>query len=210
MREIKEIINELNQVGTMWREFITSVEDLDDIYNNSNGELLGELLEAIRECVKKKDEHRLKEVKNLVANEKAWDSIFKCVDRMLMHYNSLEVLRETEKVNNVLVGDFLKDAIENYVVRVDYGFIEHYGEYKINSNDEMRKILNSVDCLTEFYVRRLFTKRAIVEDFANETGLSEGNCIRYAECVEKYMNEMKMNILMQDTEYIRQRMMIKD
>ncbi|MBR5565686.1 MAG: hypothetical protein IKW08_05905 [Roseburia sp.] len=210
MKEIQEIISKFNEESPNWKEWIATVEELDEVYNSRDSELFSELFASIREYVKKDDKKKLEEIGKLIANEKAMDVILKCVNKMLMHYNNLSLLREIEKENKEFVGDFLEDIIENFIVRVDYQFVDEYERYKINSHDEMKTILRTIDCLTEYYVRRIFTKRAIVEDFYDETGLAKENCIRYAEIVNKYFNEMKMNILMQDTEYIRQSMVTKD
>lgn len=204
MREIKAIIDELNSIDSKWGKVIIDAKELDDIYNGVNGDLLGELIELIREYVKINDSKYMETVSELIADSKVLESVLQYVDKTLIHYNNMSCLREIEKKDKEIVGVFLGDIIENFIVRVDYNFPNEYEQYKIENIETMKKILKSIDCLTEFYVRRFFSKKAIEEDFLEETGLDVDNCKKYAEFVDIYFDKMKINILMQDTEYIKQ------
>ena len=124
MKEIQEIISKFNEESPNWKEWIATVEELDEVYNSRDSELFSELFASIREYVKKDDKKKLEEIGKLIANEKAMDVILKCVNKMLMHYNNLSLLREIEKENKEFVGDFLEDIIENFIVRVDYQFVD--------------------------------------------------------------------------------------
>lgn len=203
MREITKIIEELNEIQPKWEKQIIDIEELEDIYNSDLAEIFGDLIGILRGYVKEDDESKIEYVRQLLKNKKTMDVLLQCVDKTMMHYKNFAILRGIEKRDIQIVKQFIKDSIENYVVRVDYQFCMTCDRYMIEQVEEMKAILGSMDCLTEYYVRRLFVKSAISMDFKEETGLSEEVCQLYAEMIDKYFQDIKMNIILQDTEYIR-------
>lgn len=206
-KAIKNIIEELNKIDNKWQKKVVEVNDLEQLYKSEHGDELGQLIDLIRQFIKSDREEEIKDILSVVDNKKAVDILINYAYDTMVHYNNMFILRELEKENcEEIVFKLIQDAFENCVLRFDYNFIDRYDHYKIKDADEMRNILRSIDCLTEYYVRRLFTKRSICEDFELETGLSKTCCEKYAELVEDNFKEIRMNIIMQDGEYIRQAM----
>lgn len=80
----------------------------------------------------------------------------------------------------------------------------------MDNKQQMIRALKSIEYLTEYYIRRFFAKQNIVEDFMEETGFGEENCLKYAELVDSHFQELKINILMHDVEELRILLIGKD
>lgn len=203
-KEIKDIIEELNQIDNKWQKIVVEATGLEGLYRSEYGEELGELVDSIRQYIKLNKENEIKDILDSLDNKKVSDVLINYAHDMLVHYNNMFVLRELERENQDIVIRLMQDAFESFVLRFDYNFVDKHSDYKIENSDEMRNILRSIDCLAEYYVRRLFTRKNMVEDFGSETGLSQACCEKYAELVDENFKDIRMNIIMQDGEYIRQ------
>ena len=205
-KEMKDIIEELNQIDDKWTKKVVEVDGLEGLYRSDYGDLLNELIEGMRQFIKLDQEKEISDILECLDNKKASEMLIKYAHDTLVHYNNMFALRELEKENKEIVLKLIQETFDCFVLRFDINFIDKYEEYKIETPDVMRRILRSIDCLTEYYVRRLFTRNNIESDFGEETGLTEECCEKYAELVDENFKEIRMNIIMQDGEYIRQTM----
>ena len=78
-----------------------------------------------------------------------------------------------------------------------------FEEYHLSSEEEADKAIQSIGSLTEYYIRRLYVTKYIIDDFKDETGFGDDICKYYAELLDKNFKEIKLNILMQDMENLQ-------
>lgn len=195
---IYELIQKLDETDREWKRKIQSVEDLMNLEGGVLKRQVGEIINFLRNCLKEQREDEIQEFQNAVQETGTADAFLKYAEKTLIYYNSLETLRINEKENEEFVRAFLKDAFERYIVRFDPGLTRKYAEYHMESSKDMEKALYAVECLTEYYVQRLWVKEYISRDFGEESGLKKESCEFYAELVEQYFSEIRMNMVMQE------------
>lgn len=200
MENVAVIIEELNKIDLDWKIKICKSENMEDIGNQELIKKISDLIGIMRQYKKNLDDKHIAILSEIIADQCVMDCLLNFVDKTLVYFNIMSELRKLENEDGKLVGLFLKDVVENYIVRVDSQIVKRYGDYHLRDEHNMKRILKAIDCLTEYYVRRLFTKKSIEKDFEEETELTQENCQVYSELVDKYFQEIKMNIIMQDME----------
>ena len=95
--------------------------------------------------------------------------------------------------------------MSNYVVRWNMELYKDFEKYHFSDSDEMQDAMTSLDALTDYYVERSLTHQNIVNDFAEETDLSEALCNYYADLLDKYYTDIKLNIIFNKVEKMSER-----
>lgn len=196
--KIYELIQKLDETDKEWKEKIQSVEDLTNLEGGTLKRQAGEVINFLRNCLKEQKEDEVREFQNAVQEASTADAFLKYAEKTLIYYNSLKTLRMNEKENEEFVRAFLKDAFERYIVRFDPSLMWKYSQYHMESSKDMEKALCAVECLTEYYVQRLWVKEYISRDFGEESGLKKESCEFYAELVERYFSDIRMNMVMHE------------
>jgi hypothetical protein len=203
MKKIEKFISALKNMDSDWAQRICEEEDWDELNNEDMKKVLDQLVKEIRKYKKKEDTGKIEEIRKLVENKAATDRIMQYVDRTLVYYNTFSELRKTEEKDENLAGGFLQDAMKNYILRFDPQISSRHFKYGFSDETGMKRVLQSMEYLTDYYVRKRFLPQTILEDFMEETGLSEANCGVYAKLIEKHFQEIKLNLLMRNMEGIQ-------
>lgn len=203
MEKIEKFISALKKMDSDWTQRICEEEDWDELNNEDMKEVLEQLIKEVRKYKKKEDTGKIEEIRKLVENKAAADRIMQYVDRTLIYYNTFSSLRKSEEKDENLAGEFLGDAMKNYILRFNPQIASRYFKYGFADERDMKRVLQLMEYLTDYYVRRLFLPQTILEDFMEETGLSENNCSVYAKLIEEHFQEIKLNLLMRNMEVIQ-------
>lgn len=203
MEKYQVIIEELNNIDADWKIKVCENQKLEEIKNYELLQKIDELIGIIRQYKKKSDAESLEDIAQMIDAQSVIELLNQYVENSLVYFNTLSELREIERGNSEKVKEFLQDVIENYIVRVDMQIAKRFQTYNFKSEKSMVETYRAIDHLTEYYVRKLYVKSNIEEDFCEETGLSKESCQLYAELIDKYFQEIKMNIIMQGLECYR-------
>lgn len=203
MKTIKLIVNKLNEMQHDWTNYICDLKKLEDIQNADLKDNIKELLSELREYQKQEDRAALEEIETIIGNKETMKILMDYVNKALIYYNSFSALRKNQTKNEETIEKFIRDAVENYVIRFDRKIILRYSEYGFEDKASMEKALVSLDFLSDYYVKRLFIKENIADDFKGETGFTDNNCQIYAELIDAHFQDIKLNILMRNMETMK-------
>lgn len=206
MDKIKDIILRLDKSEEDWRTYIkmnddSKAADVSELRRN-----ILNLLLALREVSKMNNQHETEKVRELINDDMLSDNLFKNVEATLVHYKALEPVRQLEREDLPLCKEFFGDVIANYVIRWDRKLHLSFKKYHFADSSDMKSAMESIDSLTDYYVGNTFINSSIVEDFAEESGLSECTCGLYAELVDTYFKDIKLNIIFNNVASLMERM----
>lgn len=205
MSSIKELILQLDQYEPRWQEYIKNNDDSKVSNISGFREKIAALLLGVRQLIKSEDVDSINEMKAMITVDGLADSIIGQADKLLTHYKSMKPLRLLEKRNLKLCKEFLNDALENYIVRYDWKWIDKFENYGFISSEEIKKVLESLEVLTDYYVGNAITEKRISEDFLEETNLSTEICDYYAKLIILFYQDIKFNLIFEGIERLNKR-----
>lgn len=187
----QDCLNALNDEDQNWVNKVIKDKRID---NNKLGEKFVEFLAAIK-AVSKMNNELPAEVRDELKSEKGLlDWLEEWVASALQGYKGFEPIRTLAADDDETVRNFLRAAFDNYVLRFDPQFVEKYCTYRL-SRDEMTRVLQLLDSITDFYIASHMTRIAIREDFEEETGLNDELCDFYASLVDENYELLLMNYI---------------
>lgn len=195
--EIRETVVFLDKEWPEWKKEITSdinvIKDKDDTIRASVNKIIGQIRALLKQEQLKDTK---KEVNDLLNDKKVTDVLYRIADSSIRSYRSVRPLRNMEDESIEITKGFISMLFERAIVRVELGITEHYAQYKeFGSEEEMLQVIQALSMLTEFYVRKHWSRGTIIDDFCEETGFCAEICEYYADLIDKYYNDIRMNIM---------------
>lgn len=205
-KKIQKIVQLLDRQDSDWRQHVKTSNE-SSIENVAQfREYVTDLLFEIREYIKYEDSLKVNEIYDRIGDDDLSDSLVGQAETLLIHYKAMAPLRILEKEDFQLCNDFLKYAMENYVCRLDINCLNSFSQYKFANCKEMQKTLESIDMLSDYYVKSSFSAQTIRQDFYDETGLSQLICDYYAKLIDLNYQNIKLNIILEKMEALEGRM----
>lgn len=198
-----------------WQEYLDILQSIDEkwadkvvkdnkIENNELGQKLVEFLNVLKD-MSKIDNGLPDEVREVFkSNEKLLKWIESWVRNALQGYRGFMPIRVLADEDEEAVRNLLRAAFENYVLRYDPKFVEKYMTYRLKKEDMVR-VMQLLDSLTDYYIISHMTKNAIREDFEDETGLNDDLCDFYAGLIEENYQLLLMNYIVESFADVRRR-----
>lgn len=197
MRTINDIIKSLNSEYEDWQEKLKRDGDFFDNINEKYSDQIYELIIALKRLCKEKDRDDLDVFLEVFEDKDIAEKLQKYVEKTLIYYKAFKPLRRRCVKEKEKVEEMITDIFDNFVLRFDSDILNRYEMLNENGDNQIDEVLQSMDNLTDYYVKHLMVKKNVVKDFMDETGLPEEVCELYAELYEKNYYELKLNLLMQ-------------
>lgn len=203
MDKVRKIIDSMDQMSDHWREYIKNNDDshIQDVEIFRKKVI--ELLDEIKRIMKEGDCEKLEEIRKLLDDSAIADSFFISTEKTLTHFRAMSCVRELEKKDIQLAKGLFQKIMLDYVVRWDWKLQESFNEYHLKTEEDMKKVMQSLDTLSDYYVKNTWVISRTVEDFKEETELSEELCQFYGELLEENYRELKLNLIMNGQEDMR-------
>lgn len=201
---MREAVDFLNAEWPEWKKEVARdinvVKEKDDKLKTS----INSIVIEIRDLLKEKDwESANKEVNGFLKNKKLTEVLLQLADNSIRNYRITLPLRNMEAESIEITKGFIAMLFERAIVRVELGITERYTQYKqFDSEEEMLQVIQTLSMLTEFYVRKHWSKSTIIDDFRDETGCGFEVCECYSDLVDKYYNDLKFNIIIDGLEHL--------
>lgn len=125
------------------------------------------------------------------------------VEKILTHFRAMSCVRELEKKDIQLAKGLFREIMSDYVVRWDWKLQESFNEFYLKTAVDMKKVMQSLDTLSDYCVKNTWVIPRIIEDFREETELSEELYEFYGELLEENYREIKLNLIMNCQEDMR-------
>lgn len=198
-----------------WQDCLKALNDMDQnwvnkvikdkrIDNSKLSEKFVEFLAAIK-TVSKMNNGLPEEVTDVLKAEKGLlDWLEEWVESVLQGYRGFEPLRTLTTRDDETVRNFLRASFDNYVLRYDPQFAAKYCTYRL-TKEEMIRVLQLLDSITDFYIASHMTRIAIREDFEEETGLNDELCDFYASLVDENYELLLMNYIAENLANIQKK-----
>lgn len=204
MDKVKSIICSMDQMSDHWRESIKSNDDSQIRDVEVFRKKVIELLDEIKRIIKEGDQEKQEEIRKLLDDSVISDSFFMSIEKTLTHFRAMSCIRELEKRDIQLAKELFQKIMSDYVVRWDWKLQESFSEYHLKTAEDMKKVMQSLDALSDYYVKNTWVISRTVEDFREETELSEELCQFYGKLLDENYRELKLNLIMKCQEDIRE------
>lgn len=191
MEELIKLIGEMKKADQEWdaRENLSELEG-EEVKENTNL-----LIGVTRELIKKHSEEELADIRGAMGNDRLYDSLVQVSEKTLRHYDAWEFVRGLEKDDPEMVGILLQNAMDKYVLRLEFDFQETNELYGVEDQDVFYEMLKSCDKLVDYYICRHYSRREIVSDLMEETEVQKETADIFAELVEKNYDRLQRNVL---------------
>lgn len=195
IKRIGDLLQILQSIDDQWEiKFLNENQKLEEELDREISQLLG----ILRQELKTEEPEAVQEVLQSMGMREATAAklIEKGVD-MLWFYQKLSVLRELEDKDDKSLKGLLSTIYSMRVVRFEPGYLDRLA----NERYDKKALLDIAACvanLTDYYVARSYTRRAIIKDLEDESGLSSENCEYWAELIEQNFLVLKMNYIISE------------
>lgn len=196
---LPSIVSDLNSIDKRWIQEVKHTDSLSDLKDESQKRKIVQLLYALRNCEKSGNEHDIQEFRTSLSDDETSNYLLNYANSSLVYYFNLTQVRELEKTDYASVQEFLKETMDKYVIRFNPTYISSYEKYHFPDEESAHGTMRAIEYLTKYYVYHLFGKEFISRDFRQETDLSQQTCDYYADLVNENFEQIKMNLLLQNT-----------
>lgn len=196
MENIRVAISELDKHFPGWMKNAVNESNLFFEKDWKYRELLSVLITELRDIKKADNKELFGKFEQQIADDKFFELFNTYTENTLIFYRNLEELRQKNVMTQEKIKLFLGDVFKNHIIRFDPEFVERYADYNLSSEEEAENAIQSINSLTEYYIRRLYVTKYIIGDFKDETGFSDDLCKYYAELLDENYQEIKFNILL--------------
>ena len=203
MENVRLTISELDKHFPGWMKSAVNESNLFFQKDWKYRELLIVIITELRSIKKADDKELFEKFEQMIDNDKFFELFNTYIENTLIFYRNLEGLRRGNLETQEKIKTFLDDVFQNHILRFDPEIAQRFEEYHLSSEEEADKAIQSIGSLTEYYIRRLYVTKYIIDDFKDETGFGDDICKYYAELLDKNFKEIKLNILMQDMENLQ-------
>lgn len=199
-KQILEIIQQLQSIDKGWEGYILNEET--EMPENMRKELR-RLMYEMRIAMKSEPEEVMRG--SLLAehvSEEVAESLIKKTQNALQFYFAFDAIRRIEKRDKKALEGLLASIYQKYIVRLERGYLERI-DLEGGSREEIYDIANRMRYLTEYYVSKRYTRKGMIQDLLDETGLEEESCEYWANLIEQNYMELKLNYIVGELERIR-------
>ena len=200
-KKISEIIQNMQALQDNWETVIA--EEKED-RSEEMDEQRNRLFNILRQELKRSGEEEVYEF--LLAEGMQKETAHKLIKKavwMLQFYNSFRLLRELESNDGMILKGLLSSIYQKNIVRFEYDGLKQM-TYMGYDEEEVIDIAERMDYLTDYYVSRSFTRKEMVRDLRDETGLLTENCEYWADLIEENYLALKMNYIIEELGRIRE------
>lgn len=199
-KQISEIIQQLQFFDKRWEDCVLNEET--EMPENMRSQV-GRLMYELRIAMKSEPE---KVVRSFLfeehISEATVETLIKRTQNALQFYFAFNALRKIEKRDKKALEGLLTSVYQKYIVRMERGYLERI-ELEGCSREEIFDIANRMRYLTDYYVSKRFTRKGMIRDLWDETGLSDEICEYWAELIDQNYMELKMNYIVGELERSR-------
>ncbi len=204
MKDLDEIVRKYNQQEAEWQEKIEAVDNLSEISDSELRKLLNEVVRIIRQLLKEapfeEAEKRLKKV----LPKKLEEKVVKLAHQSLKGYYALAPVRALEKERLEGAVSLITLIFNKYILRYEKDFFLFGSEYNIEES-QLKKIAESMDSLVSFYVQSHYSRRMIIGDLKDETGLMDATIESVADLIEENYQKLQFNEILDQLRYLDSR-----
>lgn len=199
-KRIGDLLQILQSIDDQWEiKFLDEQQETEEELNRKISQLLG----ILRQELKTEEPEAVQEVLQSMGIKEA--PAVKLIEKgmeMLWFYQKLSVLRELEDKDDKALKGLLSTVYNMSVVRFEPGYLDRLANEKYGK-ETLLDVSACVANLTDYYVARSYTRRGIVKDLEDESGLSSENCEYWAELIEQNFLVLKMNYIISELQEMK-------
>jgi len=166
-------------------------------------ELINHLMSLLRDELKTEQKEVMTEYLQTEGVQK--DIAEKLVNRVfnsLQFYFCFSVLRKLEEKDRTALLGVLTGIYEKFIVRFERGYLSKIKPEECDRED-WNEIAERMDYLTDYYVSRNYTKKGMISDLMDESGLQEETCEYWADLIDKNYLLLKLNYITEELGRLR-------
>ena len=125
-------------------------------------------------------------LKKYTKNENVIEKIHEEICKRNSWFNDLRVLRQLEKNEPKMLNYIYESIFNNYILHIDITALEYLSNLFTNVECGEKELLNcarALDFASELYVRNLFSKNTMLEEFSEKSGIERENALFFIELI---------------------------
>lgn len=200
-KRILEIIQNIQALDSDWENvFLNEETEKTEVMEEQENRLLNVLRQELKNNSEKKVRSYLQEEG---LQDETIDKLMQKARWMLQFYFSFELLRNLEESDEMSLKGMLTTIYQKTIVRFEYDALSSMIDRGCD-DEELMEVAERINFLTDYYVSRSLTKREIIQDLQDETGLSAENCEYWADLIEENYQALKMNFIIKKLDRIQE------
>lgn len=192
MVDIQTLIKQLETLRSDWKEYLKKCENLDKLPQGELKEAIYRLIIILKEeCKRNEGKVSPEFISQYIDDNDVAKILSQQVNTTLIYYHIFTPIRQLCNTDKDSVTELIENCFNHFILRFDPDMLK-------KCDATRQEIMKALDTLTDYYIKRLYTKSAVVKDMEDETGLPWDICLVYAELYEKNFHELKTNVLMNE------------
>ena len=196
IKRLDEILKQISEKAETEMDKLNRVLNLSEIDDSELKDDVNEMISVLRVLLKEapSDEIKIK-IAGCLGKETA-EKIVSIAEQSMEYYYAMGPLRKMEgekreQVSNVILS----------ILRYEKEFFLSASGYGLREN-ELEEIARSLDILVSFYIQNHYSRKMIIGDLKDETGLGDETVNTISDLIEENYQKLQINEIMDRLRYL--------
>ena len=195
MRNLATIVKDLAKKEKNWQN-----EKLIDLFNGSNGDLISELLDCIKESIIKSGKDKTyEEVEKNLESKELMQEIISLEDYALQPFYVCEAAK-VKNMDDISAKMLFETIFTNGIVRYDMKMFKSHAQFNIDEKT-MTDLAEAFLDLAYKGVVSHYSRETMEYKFESETRLDKKYAGFFGELFERYYKELQLNYIIENIIY---------
>ncbi len=206
MKRLDEILKQISEKAETEMDKLNRVLNLSEIDDSELKDDINEMISVLRILLKEapSDEITTK-IAGRLGKETA-EKIVSIAEQSMEYYYAMGPLRKMEGEKSEQVSNIILSIFGKYILRYEKEFFLSASGYGLREN-ELEEIARSLDILISFYIQNHYSRKMIIGDLKDETGLGDETVNTIADLIEENYQKLQINEIMDRLRYLDNKIM---
>ncbi|MGI5946808.1 MAG: hypothetical protein ACOX8K_05325 [Lachnospiraceae bacterium] len=206
MKRLDEILKQVSEKAETEMDKLNRVLNLSEIDDSELKDDINEMISVLRILLKEtpSDEITTK-IAGRLGKETA-EKIVSIAEQSMEYYYAMGPLRKMEGEKSEQVSNIILSIFGKYILRYEKEFFLSASGYGLREN-ELEEIARSLDILISFYIQNHYSRKMIIGDLKDETGLGDETVNTIADLIEENYQKLQINEIMDRLRYLDNKIM---
>ncbi len=201
IKRLDEILKQISEKAETEMDKLNRVLNLSEIDDSELKDDVNEMISVLRVLLKEapSDEIKIK-IAGYLGKETA-EKIVSIAEQSMEYYYAMGPLRKMEGEKREQVSNVILSIFGKYILRYEKEFFLSASGYGLREN-ELEEIARSLDILVSFYIQNHYSRKMIIGDLKDETGLGDETVNTISDLIEENYQKLQINEIMDRLRYL--------
>ena len=201
IKRLDEILKQISEKAETEMDKLNRVLNLSEIDDSELIDDVNEMISVLRVLLLEApwDEIKIK-IAGCLGKETA-EKIVSIAEQSMEYYYAMGPLRKMEGEKREQVSNVILSIFGKYILRYEKEFFLSASGYGLREN-ELEEIARSLDILVSFYIQNHYSRKMIIGDLKDETGLGDETVNTISDLIEENYQKLQINEIMDRLRYL--------